>query len=458
MTFVISAKCDSSGKIVIDQLQRLDCSGVEVGGGADGIAGRARDLYSGKLLRFFTILAAWLAEENEIKDFIVPPTSSEYEELIGCDIAAIAQEAEELAQLSRNAGPKKQKFKQESSTVTDDNEGRESKTGTGDLLKQNERNHWAHSFLYDGGKEIFDFSRGSIKFRRAHSSATVKIHCHGQELSDALQLKVLLRLISLSQNPATQGLLAYRGIRENLKYNITFGDTPHPATLDSRFLGKEYQYFTAAMEFDRISFKPMPNFVIGLHPSDSDLGQSISEQRAIYREVFDCVGQHQSHFEHLMDCAAKASSPDSRNESLSKVGHFKASVNGKEVFLQKIERVRSGWNLIFPVPDCLQNNLFLRFALEVAGFQPRSLHRFPIVFSEPTRSAEVIFNCFGARETIRDVDYFVGCRVTSTGSTADATLHRSRMEFRLTRDHQDFFLPGEGAVVFWNPVEADPQS
>ena len=79
------------------------------------------------------------------------------------------------------------------------------------------------------------------------------------------------------------------------------------------------------------------------------------------------------------------------------------------------------------------------------------MHRFPIVISEPTRKADFTFSYGEA--AIESVDCFVGCSVTPNGTRAKGKIDAQNRTFWLSREKSEFFSPGEGAVVFWTPVQ-----
>lgn len=406
----------------------------------------AAESYSIPLLQFFTSLCLSCTCGVDGKNFTFPllphGTVGDDEVLFG----NVSEIRERLNQLHRNAI----KYKEEG--------GQKRRRQVKEQPPESEKQpHWARSFLWvkQGDEElpIFDFPRGKdeVKLSRVVEQPEVVIVFQGQPLSGVDHLKAFLRLLALLQHPADSDLLRYRGVRENLNYNVTFTDAILHSGLHPRFQSSDYQYYKAHITFDRISPRQLDKFIIGINNTQSDLSESIAEEGIIYREVLDFLPSDREEFKEAMSRAVLAKTTEERLTELSTIIKVSATVNGEVAALENVAELESGYHLQFSVPLASRGRLFLKFDLELLGFQPRSLHRFPIVVSEPTRRAEFTFSYADA--AIENVDCFLGCGVTPSGTRARGKIDTQNRTFRLRREKGEFFNPGEGAVVFWTPVQ-----
>ena len=441
MRFVLSVKFrEETGGIVLETVSRDDFSPRAPS------SELAAESYSLPLLQFFTSLCLSCTCGGEGRNFTFPllPLGQDGEDEIL--IGNVAEVRERLNQLHRNAVKDKEEGGQKGR--------RKAKEQPSDPEKQP---HWARNFLWvkQGDKElpILDFPRGKneVKLKSVVERPEVAIEFRGQPLTGAEHLKAFLRLISLLQHPADRELLRYRGVRENLNYNVTFTDSILHDGLHQRFQAREYQYYKAHITFDRISPRQLDKFTIGLNNTEADLSESIAERGIIYREVFDFLPNDREVFNTLMTRAVMAGTAEERTAALSGVLKVSARVNGDVATLESVSAAKSGYHLQFALPPSSRGRLFLKFDLELFGFQPRSLHRFPIVISEPTRKADFTFAYGDA--AIENVDCFVGCSVTPNGTRARGKIDSANRTFWLSRERSEFFSPGEGAVVFWTPVQ-----
>ncbi|MBY0457060.1 MAG: M15 family metallopeptidase [Gemmataceae bacterium] len=325
-------------------------------------------------------------------------------------------------------------------------------------LHRNSRkdNHWARSILHtpDAGA-LLEVPRGraGVRFARLNGDhPTVTVLFGKRPLTDRESLDGFVRLAPQLNTPHGRQALRFGGIRENLKYSVELADRPVWPELIDRLCPPDYQFFAARIEFARLALRPLEEFVIALKEAGADLSESVSQspRGVIYREVYSVRESDRAAFHDQMERACRAGEPAARAAELAKVMPVEATVGGLAANLIKIERLTTGYHLYFAFPRPAIDRLFHRFVLQMHGFQPRSLLSFPIVISEPTRHAELEFKY--PRATIDNVGFFVGCRVGPDGERAKAELsHRNRI-FSLKRD-DELLTPGEGAVVFWSPVQ-----
>ena len=308
MRFVLSVKFrEETGEIVLESIRRDDFP-------AHPSSDLAEDSYSLPLLQFFTSLSLSCVYGGEGRNFTFPllPLGQDGEdEEVSENVAEVR---ERLNQLHRNAIKDKEEVRQKGK--------RKAQEQTSDAEKQP---HWARNFLWvkqeDREVPILEFPRGKneVKLRSIVDRAEVVIEFRGQPLTEAEHLKAFLRLLALLRNPADRDLLRYRGVRENLNYNVTFTDSILHTGLHQRFQAREYQYYKAHITFARISPRQLDRFTIGLNNSESDLSESIAERGIIYREVLDFLPNDREVFTNLMSRAVQAETPEERAVVLSGV-------------------------------------------------------------------------------------------------------------------------------------------
>ena len=431
MLFELSASFDDTrGEINLDCVSRDNISAES----------SAAESYSIPLLLFFTSLCRSLGPESDVENFTFPGRASGGDEQLSREAAAEVRKR--LDQLHRNA--KKE-------TGGNARRGRVKRAAAA-----GKEPHWALHFLWfqKDGKQVpvFKFPRGKsgVGLGKDVGKPEVVIRFGGRQLAGDEQLGAFIRLLVLLWNPTERAHLCHRGVRENLRYNVIFTDSAQRDGLDERFLGLGYQHYKAHITFDRISPRRLDTFRIGLNNTGSDLGASIARPGVIYREVFDLLPDDLGAFTALMS-AATAAAPKDRSAALDRVFRVAARVNGEPAPLELVTAEHSVYYLEFKLPDASHGLLFLRFDLELFGFQRRSLYRFPIVVSEPSRNAQFTFNFAGA--TVENADCFVGCAVTPEGLRATGSIDHANRVFWLKRGEGEFFNPGEGAAVFWTPPQ-----
>jgi hypothetical protein len=319
-------------------------------------------------------------------------------------------------------------------------------------------NHWAHSFFHSEGVRSGPFVVDGlgVKYEPGKSQITFAIKLGERTLSgyDLQALLSLLRLLLLGP-PANREALRFAGLRQNLNYTIDFFDQPPDGVLTDDPIRSEYHYYTARMQFHRISLTPMDkDFAIGLVDAKlmRELGTAIARSAAegvIYREVYgsDSVGRT---VETLMNQACDA--PQAKKvELLKKVCPYEARIAGDLATLNEVNRTRWGYVLRFALPEPARNKLCLEFDLTLAGLQHRSLFQFPMFLSEPTWRATLRFTF--SRANLSNVGYFVGFRIGPASSAPyESVLDRENAIFYFSRQDNECLLPGEGAVLFWTPT------
>jgi D-alanyl-D-alanine dipeptidase len=317
--------------------------------------------------------------------------------------------------------------------------------------------HWGHGlFQIAADRQLFDVPRGKslVRFSKLEDGyPKVAVEFRGQPVIGKESLTGLVGLARLLGNPVGREALRFAGIREELNYSVEFADQPFTPELIDPLRSPHYHFFNAEISFRRLSLQQLDQFVIGLKEAKADLSESISQSRkgVIYREVYSVREGDREAFHKQMDRASQAETAVKRVDELSKVLRVGAIVDGEPAELVKVERQSTGYDLIFAFPEKAAGRFFHHFKLGLRGFQPRSLLSFPIVISEPTQRVSLHFKYRNA--TIDRVGYFVGCRVGPDGARAKPELSEMNRIFSLTRDDDEVLTPGEGAVVFWSPVQ-----
>ncbi len=480
MRFVLSANFrEKTGEIVLESVSRDDLPAREP---SSELGERS---YSSALLQFFTALGLYLwnnqearvdAEESPAHEseaagkkpnagkkskpagriqttggFTFPPAESQ--DIDASEISKGAPEVREsLNQLNRNA-------RRERAGAARKARGR----ATERVADTEREPHWARDFLWIAKDvPVLAFPRGkkdSVRLSAAVVDPEVIIKLSPKpidgsgQLDGPDQLRAFLRLLALLRDPAGCEMLRYHGIRENLRYQVEFTDIVPYDRLHERFKSTAYHYYKSSITFERISPRHLDTFIIAIESSRSDAKDSIGQHRVIDREVidFDENDNDKDAFTKVFASAIKATSSEERLELLSPAAKVCATVNGEQALLESVTKVELGYHLEFALPPRCRGQLMLKFDLEVFGFQPRSACRFPMVIIEPTRKATFMFDYQQA--AIENVDHFVGACVAPTGALTKGVVDDVHRQFWLNRSRDEFFSPGEGAVVFWTPVQ-----
>jgi zinc D-Ala-D-Ala dipeptidase len=300
-----------------------------------------------------------------------------------------------------------------------------------------------------GAKKGIRFTPGLI----AAKDVIIILDDNPLPLDDPENVEVFLRCLEMCR-PETDGIFDSGGIRENLRYTITFRDTP-TNDKQGRFRPNSYRYFDADLSFTRLTLAGCDHFTVNLVQADAE---EVSKYRPaqssnlVYREVFSVEKRDAKALSELLEGVMQAS-PAESDRKLSEVFQIEAKVNQETVKVTSVTPLESEYCLRYDLPDGLRRKLKLDFHIRLSGFRARAQSAYPIEISEVTKGASLSFNC--SQTDIARIGYFLGAesRVRPGHPDVKAGTDKNSKGFWWTSPPTHYLFPGEGAVVHWLHVE-----